>query len=524
LEGFLAGIDFGSSNIKVSYCDPRNGRVRRLKIDKDDTSADKKVPNIIAYGSRDICHIGRTVVKTWEVRHPGNVVRQIKRKLELEDWTHEFKQVEPRGEDGAPDVFFTLNAEEIAQDAFRWISRSVGEQGKEIEHAVITVPVCFSEVQKEKIIRSAKAAGIPILDVITEPVAALFSVEELFGEDGWEDGERNVVVADFGGMTLDFCLVRISCREGRMKVQVESSCGIHLGGTDLTEMIYQDIIYPRYRKEIDAEVSQDVLHRLGQEFLDTTEEMKTELFSDEDNTEVEDIFQLPYSSQPLEMTLGLDEALRCFESHRVAERIRETLDGLFEDSAHVEKEDVDMVKLFGGTSRVRYFRELVSSYFGEGVYDPEDYDADDSYCAVADGAARYVNFLLQEDKRMEIKNAIPFCAGVNRDGVFRKVVRRNTKYGVFTPLKSLRTILSPEGEWKISLYQSFTPEPSSIDGEEGAVYLGTIPLDRTLYQDFERILYKFGVDESGRIVGRFFEADEDNETVLREEKEILIGG
>ena len=98
------------------------------------------------------------------------------------------------------------------------------------------------------------------------------------------------------------------------------------------------------------------------------------------------------------------------------------------------------------------------------------------------------------------------------------------RYGVFTPSRNLKTILSPEGEWRITLYQSFRRDPGPVDGEDGAVYLGAITLNKALYTSFDRIQYKFGVDHAGRIVGRFYEVDADNEQVLREEIEISIGG
>ena len=118
----------------------------------------------------------------------------IKRKLELESWSRSFQE-----------LGFTLSAQEIATDIFQWIKARIEEQGRPVEHAVITVPVCFTEIQKAKVVQAAKEAGINIKDTITEPVAALFSVEELFGEAC----DENVVVFDFGGATLDLCLFHL---------------------------------------------------------------------------------------------------------------------------------------------------------------------------------------------------------------------------------------------------------------------------------------------------------------------------
>lgn len=511
MKGYSVGIDFGTSNIKVSYFNKARNRSDPLKIDKNDGSADKKVPNVILYKDREQTNMGRIAVRA-KVLQRQNVVELIKRKLELEQWSQNFTK-----------LGFTLNAEEVTVDIFRWVKERIEEQGKELEHAVITVPVCFTELQKGKILRAAKEAGIPVSGTITEPVAALFSINELFEEGPGEGKARNVVVFDFGGSTLDLCLCRVTYEEDRIEIQVEASCGARLGGVDLTQMIYEDIIYPKYQREIDEEIAQDNIHRVEQEFFDFTDELKMALFSEE-TEKVEDYFNLPYSSQSLPMTLTLEETVRCFQSRKVAETICRAIDSLFEDSSVLDKEDIDMVKTFGGTSRVLFIRQILADYFGSDTYDIDDYDEDEAYSAVADGAARYLNLLENTDNQVTVKNTIPFYVGVDQNGCFRSVVQRNAKYGVFSPSRNLNAIVRPDGEWRIPLYQSFDREQISITGEKGAVYLGSVVLDQEKYQEFDRIQYKFGVDGSGRIVGRFYEVDTDNVLLLREEKEILIGG
>ena len=178
MAGYSVGIDFGTCSIKVSRFDEKRNRIFQLKVDKGDNNADKKVPNIIEYTKRDSFRVGE-VPRKRRIFNYNNIVDLIKRKLELESWSHTFEK-----------LGFELTAEEIAKDIFTWIKRGIEEQGQNIENAVVTVPVCFTEIQKERIVRSAKNAGIHIVDTITEPVAALFSIEEIF--DGQCD--ENVVV------------------------------------------------------------------------------------------------------------------------------------------------------------------------------------------------------------------------------------------------------------------------------------------------------------------------------------------
>ena len=204
MDGFSIGIDFGTCSIKIAYYDEKSGKINQLKIDKSDNSADKKVPNIIEYSSRAEYQVGN-IAKKKKFYSPKNVVDLIKRKLELEHWSFHFEE-----------LGFGLTAEEIAEDIFRWLKERVEEQGRVIENAVVTVPVCYTEVQKNRILRSAKKAGLKIRGTITEPVAALFSIDALFEEEC----DENVVIFDFGGATLDLCLLHIS-NDGDGNVEID---------------------------------------------------------------------------------------------------------------------------------------------------------------------------------------------------------------------------------------------------------------------------------------------------------------
>lgn len=507
MDKYSLGIDFGTCSIKVSNYDGSRRRIMRLKIDKNDSNPDKRIPNLISYSGRDKFTVGERARKSRDF-NGDHVIDLIKRKLEAESWNHEFK-----------DLGFTLSACEIVQDIFSWLKENTELLGREIGKAVITVPVCFSEVQKERILSSARDAGIPVVDTLTEPVAALFALEELFAEEC----EENIVVFDFGGATLDLCLFHLkNDGEGAVNIDIEASCGMNFGGVDITQMIYKEIIYPRNKEYIDREISQDQLNRVEKEWLDTVEEMKMELFESEEDC-VDGYYSSPNTGDVRELKLTLKEVTEKLDAMGIRERIQELLDELFEDSS-MDKKDVTAVKTFGGTSRVRYFRELLEAYFRSDAFDMDDYDPETAYSAVADGAARYLSILEDGDSRIQITNSIPFYIGIDHNGYFKPQVKRNQKYGVMCPYRNIRRSDLEDSGWKLLLYQAFTADAVTVSGETGAVYVGSVLLDQRLYQDVEIILYKFGVNKKGKIVGQFFITDEENEISLAEEKEIVIGG
>lgn len=508
MDGFSVGIDFGTCSIKVAYYDEKSGRISQLKIDRKDNGADKKVPNVIEYSSRTEYQVGN-IARKKKFYDSRNVVDLIKRKLELENWSHYF--------DG---LGFELTAEEVVEDIFKWLKERIEEQGRIIENAVVTVPVCYTEIQKRRILCSAKRAGLKIRRTITEPVAALFSIDELFEEEC----DENVVVFDFGGATLDLCLFHI-CNDGsgNVEIDIESSYGLHFGGVDITDMLYRDIIYPKYKEELDNEIAQDILHYMEKSFINETDQMKMMLFETEEE-KCENCFVMQYTGRSLDIEMTLEEALECFRKHGLRSKVVDALDALFEDTENIEKEDVTMVKTYGGTSRILFFREILEEYFGADVFDPDDFNMEEAYRAVADGAARYAGILAGNERDVSITNSIPYFVGVNKNGRFKPVIKRNQKYGIFTPFRKLADIVDlQENTWKVVLYQSFVDDNSRIDGEEGAVYFGNITLNRDLYSCYEGVLYKFGVTEKGNVAGQFYGVNENSEPVLIEEIDILGG-
>jgi molecular chaperone DnaK (HSP70) len=86
----------------------------------------------------------------------------------------------------------------------RLVSSASDFSGKAVNSAVITIPTNFGEKQKEALIKAAKNAGIEVLQLIHEPVAALLAYNAR-AESVVSD--KIVVVADFGGTRSDVTVV-----------------------------------------------------------------------------------------------------------------------------------------------------------------------------------------------------------------------------------------------------------------------------------------------------------------------------
>merc|ERR1711939_1037170 len=69
--------------------------------------------------------------------------------------------------------------------------------GKEVKHAVITVPAYFNDAQRQSTKDAGTISGMQVLRIINEPTAAAIA----YGLDK-KEGEKNILVFDLGGGTF----------------------------------------------------------------------------------------------------------------------------------------------------------------------------------------------------------------------------------------------------------------------------------------------------------------------------------
>ena len=120
-----------------------------------------------------------------------------------------------------------------------------------IERAVIGRPVFFVDDDakrdaraQETLDRAAKAAGFREVQFQFEPIAAALDFESRLLP---ADGERLVLVADIGGGTSDFSLVRASAAAHSVvdrRADVLANHGVHIAGTDFDRAINLAAIMP----------------------------------------------------------------------------------------------------------------------------------------------------------------------------------------------------------------------------------------------------------------------------------------
>eukprot|EP00438_Fugacium_kawagutii_P024813 Skav215728 [mRNA] locus=scaffold1867:31443:41429:+ [translate_table: standard] len=102
--------------------------------------------------------------------------------------------------------------------------------GKEVKHAVVTVPAYFNDAQRQSTKDAGTIAGMNVLRIINEPTAAAIA----YGLD--KKTEKNILVYDLGGGTFDVSLLTID--NGVFEV-VATNGDTHLGGEDFDQRVMQ---------------------------------------------------------------------------------------------------------------------------------------------------------------------------------------------------------------------------------------------------------------------------------------------
>jgi heat shock 70kDa protein 1/2/6/8 len=133
----------------------------------------------------------------------------------------------PRG-----DLFDDLDQDEGDREAYL---------GKEVKHAVITVPAYFNDSQRQATKDAGLIAGLNVLRIINEPTAAAIA----YGLDKKASGERNILIYDLGGGTFDVSLLTID--DGIFEVKATAG-DTHLGGEDFDNRLVSHVVQEFKRK------------------------------------------------------------------------------------------------------------------------------------------------------------------------------------------------------------------------------------------------------------------------------------
>ena len=479
------GIDFGMQNLKVCYFDGRKNN--RVDLEGNQQSSSKVSKNVVFYTENDELILKKYFFSSEEAEEARrycnpDYIRYIKRELQKE--TYSLSVCSGK---------YSFTALQVITDIFKQIYLKMQESRFDINAStILTVPVIFSETQKEMLKYCAESAGFSVSEIITEPFAALFS-DEIFDEcvDEVED-EDFIIMFDFGASTLDICLIKISKdEEDLLLVETIASTGISYGGKDITDLISNYLI-DKYSDVADSEIKSG---RLDEEskaatFFEYAEKLKNDLYEEEDTPETIESF---YGSKIILKRTIVDKLL---ESTGIWHNIVKIISDMFESTDEFDSDDfsiVSKVVMTGGTSKIQFFRDKIEEIFEEAEIVGDLEDDDTIYCSVSSGA---VNFAKQEN--IIVKNSSSMNFGIELSNGFEIVLNRNSIYNIPGKRKHISIKWLNDNGWRIKVYQTLNSvREHSNTQNEGILYSGFIQLNKEMYPSKEDVVLQLKFTKKG---------------------------
>ena len=352
----IAGIDLGTTFSAVAVLNaigkpeivPNNDgeRLTPSAIFFDEDNSDIVRVGIEAINSRHL-NLERSV--RWIKRHMGD--KKYRKTIDKKDWS--------------PEELSAMILKKLKQEC-------TGTNGQ-ISDVIISIPAHFGERQRKATMQAGTDAGLNVIGIVNEPVAAALyyaTIKQVTGK---------VLVYDLGGGTFDVTIM--DTKEGQ--VDILCSQGEHaLGGIDFDSKILE-MLEKAYKDKFDADLINSDEDRAKYE--DQAEDIKKTLsrrkvaramlYGEAGNTKVE-------------ITRDSFEEAICELLNRT-DMLLETALG----EADIKPSDIDTVLLVGGSTRIPAVQKRLEKIFG---FKPEiTVNVDE---CVALGSALYAGLTIQRDE------------------------------------------------------------------------------------------------------------------------------
>lgn len=220
MEELVYGLDFGTTNSAVAI--RRQGKVEVLPIG---TNGDKTVRSVLYFPDDEKRYYvgGEAELKYVENGMHGRFLQSVKSLLPDPN----FRGTAIRG-------FGNQGAHELAAKIIGNLKKRADELlGCKVQSVVVGRPAEFSGVpEKEKVandrlLEAVQEAGFTNIRLQLEPIAAALHYEDTL------DREQIVLVADLGGGTTDFTIMRLSPErrdQSDRKTDILANGGVYIGG------------------------------------------------------------------------------------------------------------------------------------------------------------------------------------------------------------------------------------------------------------------------------------------------------
>ncbi|AFK01718.1 heat shock protein [Emticicia oligotrophica DSM 17448] len=414
MSKYIYGIDFGTTNSALAILDTNTNQLVKLFT----------IPSLLFFPEpthpKEIVSptVGHEAVSLYvKNRMRGRFMKSIKKVLPNKSFIDtRIGSKSYRAEDLV--ALILIHLKKLADDF----------TGENITTAVIGRPVVFDEnpekdaIAQERLSKAAQIAGFEEFYFQMEPIGAAFTYERQIEQ------EQLVLVADFGGGTSDFSLMRLNpnaINQADRRADMLAQGGIYIGGDSFDSDIMWHKGTPHFGRGVKEEFTPGkpidlplsyftsicswekmnfldslrmklsiaksyqysgkdyrvknlqtlIEQNLGYVIFKEIEKVKIELTKDDNAT-----FSFNESDISINEPISINEfSEEIIESN--LSKINQYLNGFLERN-HIKNKDVDVVFMTGGTSMVRPLNEIFVEHFGK-----EKIKSGDNFNSVAMGLA-----------------------------------------------------------------------------------------------------------------------------------------
>lgn len=414
-EEIYVGIDLGTTNTLACFF--RKGKLRFAKF----PGSGKLIPSVLYVDERKKVHVGE-IAKQMMGLDPQNGIRSAKT-----DMGNAGKVWNCYG--------LSFTPTEVAAEILKAVRQAVIKATKcdedAVVKAVITVPAYFNSNQRDETKKAGQAAGIEVLQIITEPMAAAVAAGQELELD------KKILVADLGGGTFDLSVLEADLQHHSYRA-LDVDGDRHLGGDDFDTCLGNYFI-----QQIKADCGVDlssmeasglapadyysVLHRIQEE----AEKAKTDLSDvEETNVLISELFQLGREAYSFEETLTREHMDAIFQP--LYDKIFTRIHNFVSQSNKFDSADIATIILAGGSCYIPYIQTEMKNIFHQPVDTQMDLTT-----IVATGAC-YVAESLRggmetEGEQVVIEDIIAHSLGIlvadkNGNDVLSKIIDKGEVY------------------------------------------------------------------------------------------------